>query len=402
MNIGGFMPIADIKGIEIFDSRGVPTLEVHCLLEDGSNHIASVPSGAFAGLYEAVPTKDIVSAINNIDNVIAPMLKGKDPISQEEIDSLMIQTDGTDNKQHLGGNTLIGVSMAIVRAGAGAKGISLTQHLAELYNYQSENVSVTPLFNIINGGAHADNNLTFQEFMVIPLSQELTFFEKMKQGRKVFLTLKKRLEEMKKSTNVGDEGGFAPELNSNEEAIEILIEAIQESDLVPGKDFGIGLDIAAGGIPDLMIATYPKQPMQYYQDLVNDYPIVCLEDPFKDDDYANWSGITASIGSKVAIVGDDFFSTNTKRLKQGIDQKAANSISIKPNQIGTVSETLQTIKMAQENNYDFQISHRAGETEDTFISDLTMATKSKYIKAGAPNRGERIAKYNQIIRITNS
>ena len=394
------MQIVDIKGIEIFDSRGVPTLEVHCLLDDGSKYIASVPSGAFAGLYEAAPTKDITTAINNINNVIAPMLKGKDPSSQEEIDTLMISTDGTENKQHLGGNTIIGVSMAVARAGAQSKAITLAEHLAQLYNYQSEDVSITPLFNIINGGAHADNNLTFQEFMVIPLELELSFIEKMKQGRKVFLTLKKRLEEMKKSTNVGDEGGFAPELNSNEEAIEILIEAIQESGFVPGKDFGIGLDIAAGGIPDLMIATYPKQPMQYYQDLINDYPVVSLEDPFKDDDWENWSKLTASIGSRISIVGDDFFSTNPKRLKQGIEQKAANSISIKPNQIGTISETLQTIKLAKENNYDFQISHRAGETEDTFISDLAIATKSRYIKAGAPNRGERIAKYNQIIRIT--
>lgn len=395
------MKITGIKGIEIFDSRGISTLEVHCLLNNGSIYIASVPSGAFAGLYEATPTKDIKTAINNIENVIAPILKDKDPASQEEIDSSLISADGTENKQHLGGNTIIGVSMAIARAGAAAKGISLVQHIADLYNFPSAETSVTPLFNIINGGAHADNNLTFQEFMVIPLGQGVPFFEKMKQGRMVFQTLKKRLEQMKKSTNVGDEGGFAPELNSNEEAIEILIESIQESGFTPGSDFGIGLDIAAGGIPDLMIATYPKQPLQYYQDLVNDYPIVCLEDPFKDDDWGSWSDLTSAIGSRVSIVGDDLFSTNPNRLRQGIKQNAANSISIKPNQVGTVTETLQTIKLAKENNYDFQISHRAGETEDTFISDLTIATNSRYIKAGAPNRGERIAKYNQIIRIQN-
>ncbi len=218
-------------------------------------------------------------------------------------------------------------------------------------------------------------------------------------GRKIFGLLKNRLEQLGKSTNVGDEGGFAPELNSNEEAMEILVEVIQEAGYIPGKDFGLALDIAANGIPNLMIATYPKAPLAYYESLMSSYPIISLEDPFSDDAWQDWMDLTQKIGNQVSVVGDDLFSTNPDRLQLGIDRKAANSISIKPNQIGTVTETLATIKMALDAKIDYQISHRSGETEDTFISDLAIATGAKYLKAGAPNRGERIAKYNQIIRL---
>lgn len=385
--------------MEIFDSRGIPTLEVHCFLENGLSSVASVPSGALIGKYEAVPTRDIATAIRNIDGLINPSLLGQDPMSQNSIDSLLISIDGTKNKQNLGANTILGVSMAVARLAAMLKGVSLANYLKEISGINSENIRVSPMFNIINGGAHADNNLSFQEFMVVPMNKELSFKDKMAQGRKVFSVLKNRLEQLGKSTNVGDEGGFAPELNSNEEAMEILVEVIQEAGFVPGKDMGVALDIAANGIPDLMIATYPKTPQVYYQSLITNYPIISLEDPFVDDAWQDWMALNQAIGSRISIVGDDLFSTNSDRLKIGIERKAANSISIKPNQIGTVTETLATIKLAKDSNIDYQISHRAGETEDTFISDLAIATGAQYLKSGAPNRGERIAKYNQIIRL---
>ncbi len=391
--------IKDIKGIQVFDSRGKPTLAVYCELDSGQTTTASVPSGAISGRYEAVVTQTIAQAIKNIESVIKPVLVGQDPSNQLAIDNLMLSLDGTPNKESLGGNTLLGVSIAVCRAGALAKQVSLVDHLRQLSGIESKLVKLRPMFNIINGGAHADNNLSFQEFMVVPLSQETSFFEKMEAGVKVFYQLKKRLEQANKSTNVGDEGGFAPELNSNEEAIEILIEVIQEAGFKPGIDFGIALDIAADGIPDLMVATYPKNPLAYYQDLTQNYPIISIEDPFNDDDWDKWISLNSAIGNNIAIVGDDLFTTNPNRLQLGIDKKAANSISIKPNQIGTVSETLNTINLAIKNNINYQISHRAGETEDTFIADLAIATNAMYLKAGAPNRGERVAKYNRILEL---
>jgi enolase len=394
------MTIDSIRGIEIFDSRGVPTLEVHCTLDTGHKTIASVPSGAFAGKYEAVPVTDIAIAIRNIANVIAPNLKGYDPADQKNIDQLLITLDGTPNKQSLGANTILGVSMAVARAGAIANSKHLTTHLRDLFGATPQMpVKTSPMFNVINGGAHADNNLTFQEFMVVPLNPELSFAQKMLQGHKIFKVLKNRLDQMGKSTNVGDEGGFAPDLNSNDEAMEILVEAIQEAGFTPGSEVGIALDVAANGIEDLMIATYPRQPLDYYQAIVAGYPIISLEDPFKEDAWADWSALTQAVGNRVALVGDDLFGTNPARLKQGIASKSANAISIKPNQIGTVTETLETIKLALESGIEYQISHRAGETEDTFIADLAFACQARFIKAGAPNRGERIAKYNEMIRL---
>lgn len=394
--------IGKIKGLEIFDSRGIPTLEVHCWLDSGQHSIASVPSGAFVSQFEAIPTKDISTAINNIEAIISPTLVGKDPVNLPALDNLMITTDGSPTKENLGANTMLGVSIALARLGAVASGLSLVEYLQQIYNLSPTQPQISPMLNIINGGAHADNNLTFQEFMVVPMEPNLNFRQKMIQGTKIFKILKNRLERIKKSTNVGDEGGYAPELNSNEEAIEILIESIEEAGYQPGKQIGLALDIAAGGIPDLMIATYPKQPANYYQDLISNYPIVSLEDPFRDDDWQNWGLLNQVIGTKIALVGDDLFTTNPIRLLEGIKQKSANSISIKPNQVGTVTQTIETIKLAVQNNFGFQISHRSGETEDTFISDLAVATGAKYLKAGAPNRGERIAKYNQIIRLENN
>lgn len=393
------MKIKDIKGLEVFDSRGKSTLEVYCILDNGQMTTASVPSGALSGRYEAVVTQTIAEAIRNIDSVIKPALVGQDPADQLAIDNLMISLDGTQNKERLGGNTILGTSMAACRAGALSSGRTLVDHLRSLSGIPQGQVSLRPMLNIINGGAHADNNLSFQEFMVVPLSNESTFFEKMEAGVKIFYQLKTRLEQAGKSTNVGDEGGFAPELNSNEEAIEILIEVIQEAGYKPGVDFGIALDIAADGIPDLMIATYPKAPLNYYEALIAQYPIISIEDPFNDDDWQNWVSLNSSIGGRTLIVGDDLFTTNPNRLQLGIEKKAANSISIKPNQIGTISETLKTINLAISGSIGYQISHRAGETEDTFIADLAIATYAPYLKAGAPNRGERVAKYNRVIQL---
>jgi len=393
------MDISRLYGIEIFDSRGMSTLEVHCVTKNGQESIASVPSGAFAGQYEAIPTKDITTAIRNIESVIAPAMQGKSFETQSSVDELLLSLDGTQNKEQLGGNTLLGVSLACCRALATSQSKTLVAFIQEAYGVQVERQPLLPMFNIINGGAHADNNLTFQEFMVVPLRAEISFKEKCDQGVKIFHVLKERLEQMKKSTNVGDEGGFAPELNADEEAIEILVEAIQEAGYTPGKDIGIAVDIAANGVPDLMIATYPKRPLDYYASITQNYPIIVLEDPFTDNNWSDWQSLTTAIGSKVELAGDDLFTTNQARLKIGIDQKAGNSISIKPNQIGTVSETLLTIKMAVQAHFSIQVSHRSGETEDTFISDLAVAVGAKYLKAGAPNRGERIAKYNQVIRL---
>lgn len=393
------MEITGIKGIEIFDSRGSLTLEVHLKLSGGQLVIASVPTGAFTSKYEAVAAKDIQAAVRNVNGIIAKSIIGQDPINQKQIDSILISLDGTSNKEQLGANTLLGVSIAAARAGSVAINKTLALHLRDTFEFQPSNPNPTPMFNVVNGGAHADNNLSFQEFMVVPLNNSLTFREKMLQGKKVFDILKKRLDDNGKSTNVGDEGGFAPEYDSNDEAIEILVEAIQEAGFTPGQDMGIAIDIAAGGIPDLNIATYPKNPLDYYNYICSEYPIIALEDPFTDDAWQDWANLTSAIGGRVQIIGDDLFTTNVERLKLGIRNKAANAISIKPNQIGTVTETVETIKLALQNNISFQISHRSGETEDTFISDLAIASNAAYFKAGAPNRGERIAKYNQIIRL---
>jgi enolase len=392
--------IKTITGQKIFNSLGEPTLEVQVILETGETSRASVPSGAFTGKYEAVSLKDIDKTVRNIAGPILQSLRGQDPIQQKEIDGILISLDNTSDKSQLGGNTLLGVSLAVARSAALLVKKPLYQYLAEMFGRQLAEAQIpSPMFNLINGGAHADNNLTMQEFMVVPVGQNLKFSQKFEMGTKIFQTLEKQLKILGKSTNTGDEGGFAPQLNSNEEALEILVEAIQKAGFKPGQDAELAIDVAADGIPQLSIATYPYQPIEYYRRVTSDYPLTVLEDPFKQDDWQGWIDITSQLGSKVSIVGDDLFSTNLERLKRGIQMKAANSISIKPNQIGTLTETLEVIKLAQQNKMQIQISHRAGETEDTFISDLAVAVGAEYLKAGAPNRGERIAKYDQVLRI---
>lgn len=393
--------IKNITGQKIYNSLGDPTLEVKLELESGESCRASVPTGALVAKYEAISLKDIDQSINHIDGPIAAILRGKDIFNQQEIDQTLISLDNTENKSRLGGNTLLGVSLAVGRAGASASRQPLYRYLAAMH-FGRDRVTLqlpVPIFNLINGGAHADNNLTMQDFMVVPTAENTNFAQKLAMGVKVYKTLEKQLINLKKITNVGDEGGFAPQLNSNEEALEILTGAIQKAGFKPGTEVALAVDVAADGIPQLSIATYPYEPQEYYRRISQEYSVIMLEDPFKQDDWQSWMDITRDLGAKLAIVGDDLFSTNLARLKRGIEVKAANSISVKPNQIGTLTETLEVIRLAQQNSLEVQISHRAGETEDTFIADLAVAVGAKYLKAGAPSRGERIAKYDQLLRI---
>ncbi len=392
--------IAKITGQKIVNCLGDNTIEVRVELDNGLSERASVPSGAIRGKYEAVSVPDLDKAIQNIATVITENLRGRDPIDQSGVDKILIALDNTPNKSNLGANTVLGVSLAVARVASLSEGIKLYQHIANLFGRKDPIKRLPdPMLNLINGGAHADNNLSFQDFMIVPVGEGLDFASKLEKGVKVFHTLKELLHNMGQKVNVGDEGGFAPELYSNEEAMELLVSAITKSGFIPKEEIAIAIDVAADGIPDLSIATYPQMPLEYYQKIVKNYPIKILEDPYKQDDWTSWTVLNEKLGAIISIVGDDLFATNLARLGKGIETKVANSISVKPNQIGTLSETLEVIRKAQVANFEIQISHRAGETEDTFIADLAVATQAKYIKAGAPNRGERVAKYDQILRI---
>ncbi|TSC93035.1 MAG: enolase [Candidatus Berkelbacteria bacterium Licking1014_7] len=382
--------IKNITGQKIYNSLGDPALEVEVELDSGEKARASAPSGAIVAKYEAVDIKNIDHVAENANGIILQNLKGKDIFLQAEIDKTLINLDGTENKSQLGANALLSVSIAVARVASLAQKMPFYQYLAKLYggDKQVRMNLPSPMFNLINGGVHADNNLTMQDFMVVPIDSDLSFSQKMAIGVKIFKTLEKKLKLMGKAINVGDEGGFAPQLNSNEEALEFLVEAIKKAGFAPGKEVVLAVDVAADNIPQLSIATYPYQPIDYYRRVCVEYPLTILEDPFKQDDWQGWADATADLGSKIAIVGDDLFSTNINRLKKGIEMKAGNSISVKPNQIGTLSETFAVIKLAREANFEVQISHRAGETEDDFIADLAVAVGAKYLKAGAPNRGE--------------
>lgn len=404
-------PIKSIQGQKILDSSGRSTLEVTVALADGAIGVDSVPTGLHVGRYEVAIIDDITRAIANLDNAITPALIGSESTNQTEIDRIMLELDGSRDKRNLGGNTLLGVSLACARATANSLKKPLFIYLRELYNQsishlnQSTNSTgltsyalPTPIFNIIDGGKHADNLLSFQEFLVIP-EIEGTFDNQLNVGYRVFIAARKILERMGQQVSVGEEGGYAPKLQTNEEALEILVEAIIEAGFKPKEQVSIGIDVAASAIPDLRVATYPYSPEEYYLRLIRNYPISFLEDPFGEDDWPAWVSVTRQLGNLITIVGDDLFSTNLNRLKMGIEQKAANCISIKPNQIGTLTEALQAIRLAEECHFHVMVSHRARETEDTFIADLASAVQAKYIKAGAQNRGERIAKYNQLLRI---
>ena len=413
--------IEDIKARQILDSRGNPTVEVDVKLLDSSVGRASVPSGASTGIYEAKELRDNVrseylgkgvsKAVDNINLVITPNLLGEDASNQQLIDSLMMEMDGSFNKSILGANAILAVSLACARAAANSLNIPLYRYLGGI----NGRVLPTPMMNILNGGAHANNNLDFQEFMISPVGMT-SFSDALRAGSEIFNTLKIILNEKGLATTVGDEGGFAPNLNSTRDAIEVIISAIEKAGYST-NNVKICLDVAAselfeegecsGGVCSLSQYILKgedkkltsEQMIEYLENLVRDYPVVSIEDGLAQDDWLGWQNLTEALGDKCQLVGDDLFVTNTKRLREGIDKKVANSILIKPNQIGTLTETLDAILMAQENNYTAVVSHRSGETEDSFIADLAVATNCGLIKTGSLSRTDRMAKYNQLLRI---
>ncbi|AEH50744.1 phosphopyruvate hydratase [Pseudothermotoga thermarum] len=403
--------IVDVKAREVLDSRGNPTVEVEVYLEDGTVASAIVPSGASTGKFEALELRDkgkrylgkgVLSAVKNVNEIIAPKLLGMNVYDQVAIDKMLIELDGTENKSKLGANAILGVSMAVARAAAQSLFMPLYRYLGG----PNAKILPVPFMNVINGGKHADNNLDIQEFMIVPAGAPC-FAEALRYGAEVFHTLKKILHDAGHVTSVGDEGGFAPNLSSNEEAIKVLIEAIEKAGYVPGKDIFIALDCAASSFYDSENKVYnidgkkktSEELLEYYVELVNKYPIISIEDPFDEEDWEAFVKLTKQIGDKVQIVGDDLYVTNVKRLQKGVELKASNSILIKLNQIGTVTETLDTIEYAKQHGMTCIISHRSGETEDTFIADLAVATNVGMIKTGSLSRSERIAKYNRLLRI---
>ncbi len=405
--------IKDIIAREILDSRGNPTVEVDVSLTNSVLGRAAVPSGASTGEHEAIELRDkdksrykgkgVLKAVSNVNNIIKKELKGKDPFNQRKIDELIIKLDGTENKSTLGANAILGVSLAVAKAAAASKGLTLFEYIGG----GGANLLPVPMMNILNGGAHADNNVDLQEFMVMPTGAT-SFSNALRMGAEVFHTLKNILHDRKLSTAVGDEGGFAPDLKSNEEAVEVILEAIEKAGYKPGKDASIALDPASSSFYKngkyMLLAEQKKENssddmIAFYSNWVSKYPIVSIEDGLSEDDWAGWSKLTQNLGKKIQLVGDDLFVTNTKRLKIGIDKKIANSILIKVNQIGTLSETLDAINMAKKANYTSVISHRSGETEDTTISHLAVATGVGQIKTGSVCRTDRIAKYNELLRI---
>jgi len=402
--------ITKVVGRQVFDSRGNPTVEAEIYLSDKTKATAIVPSGASTGAFEAYELRDgnknyflgksVLKAIENINTLINKNLKNIKAGDQKKIDQILINLDGTENKKKLGANALLAVSLAIAKAVAISKKKELYQHLGNKF------LLPKPLVNIINGGAHADNNLKIQEFMIRPDSAR-NFMDAMEKCFLVIQNLKKILQSKNLLTNVGDEGGFAPSINSNEEALEMVVDAIEKSKLKPGKDISICLDVAASelinedGQYSLNSSKFisVEESINYYKKLVSKFPIKSIEDPFAENDWSAWSKLTREIGNRTQIVGDDLFVTNVSRLKRGIKEKSANSILIKVNQIGTLTETLNVIKLAKKNNFSTIISHRSGDTEDTFIADLAVGTQSTQIKTGSLARSERVAKYNRLLRI---
>jgi enolase len=404
--------IVDVTARQILDSRCFPTVEVEVTLEDGTIGRAAVPSGASTGIFEAVELRDgdkskfngkgVLKAVDNVNNTIAPELIGMNIFDQVSIDKTMIELDGTKNKGRLGANAMLGVSLACAHAAANYLGLPLYQYVGGV----NAKVLPVPMMNIINGGKHADNNVDLQEFMVMPAGAA-SFSEALRMSAEVYHALKASLKAKGYETGVGDEGGFAPNLKSNEEAIQVIIEAIEKAGYVPGKDIYIALDPASSELfedgkynlkGEGKVLT-PAEMVDFYVDLVNKYPIISIEDGMAEEDWEGWKLITEKLGSKIQLVGDDLFVTNTERLQMGIERGTANSILIKLNQIGTLTETLNAIEMAERAGYTAVVSHRSGETEDTTIADLVVAMNAGQIKTGAPARSERVAKYNQLLRI---
>ena len=404
--------ILDIYAREILDSRGNPTVEVDVMLEDGTLGRASVPSGASTGMYEAVELRDgekdrymgkgVQNAVKNVNEIIAPEIVGMDALDQIGIDQAMIELDGTPNKKKLGANAILGVSMAVAKAAAQALGMSLYQYLG---GFNAKQLPV-PMMNILNGGKHADNNVDIQEFMAMPVGAK-SFAEALRMNVEVYHNLKKVLKDRGLNTAIGDEGGFAPDLSSNEEAIEVIMEAIKRAGYKPGEDIYIALDTAASEIyhdgkyhlAGEGVVKTSSEMVDFYAALAEKYPIISLEDGLAEDDWEGWALLTEKLGRKIQLVGDDLFVTNTERLSRGIEKGVANSVLIKVNQIGTLTETFDTIEMAKRAGYTAVVSHRSGETEDATIADIVVAVNAGQIKSGAPARTDRVAKYNQLLRI---
>ena len=405
--------MASIEAIgarEILDSRGNPTVEVEVVLEDGTFERAAVPSGASTGAFEAVERRDgdkgryqgkgVQDAVDAVNEIIAPELIDEDASDQRRIDEIMIELDGTPNKGKLGANAILGVSLAVAKAAAESAGLPLYRYLGG----PNAHILPVPMMNILNGGSHADTNVDIQEFMIAPLGAP-TFREALRWGAEVYHTLKAVIKERGLSTGLGDEGGFAPNLSSNAAALDLIIEAIEKAGFKPGTDVALALDVASseffkdglyqfegeGRSTDYMVS--------YYEKLIRDYPLVSIEDPLSEDEWDAWTALTAEIGNRVQLVGDNLFVTNPERLRKGIELHAANALLVKVNQIGSLTETLDAVEEAHRNGYRSMTSHRSGETEDTTIADLAVATNSGQIKTGAPARSERVAKYNQLLRI---
>jgi enolase len=405
------MPIIDeVRAREILDSRGNPTVEVEVVLADGTVGRAAVPSGASTGTHEAVELRDdepdrfggkgVLTACRNVEEEIAPELEELDVLDQRAIDALLVDLDGTPNKGKIGANAILGVSLAIAKAAAGSLGLPLYRYLGGPQGH----VLPVPLMNVINGGAHADNGLEFQEFMVAPIGAA-SFSEALRWGTEVFHILHAILKEKGLATGIGDEGGFAPGIGTAREALDLLVAAIQKAGLEPGSEVSLAMDAAASEF--FQNEAYLLEGAErtaadmigFYARLLDEYPVISIEDPLAEDDWDGWMAITEALDERVQIVGDDLFVTNAERLERGIEDGAANAILIKVNQIGTLTETLDVVRLAKENSYGVVISHRSGETEDTTIADLAVATNAGQIKTGAPSRGERTAKYNQLLRI---
>ena len=406
--------IESVYAREVLDSRGNPTVEVEVALESGAEGRAIVPSGASTGAFEAVELRDgdksrylgkgTQNAVNNVNTIIAPELEGLDAFDQPGIDGLLLELDGTPNKGKLGANAILGVSMAVARAAANELGLPLFQYIGGVNAKQLPG----PMMNILNGGEHADNNVDVQEFMILPVGAPC-FKEGLRMGAEVFHALKKVLGEKGLACGVGDEGGFAPNLGSNREALELIVEAIKAAGYEPGKDVMLGLDVAASEMYNEETKKYvlagegkeltAAEMVDLYEDWTTNFPIITIEDGLDEEDWAGWKVLTERLGKKVQLVGDDLFVTNTERLERGIEAGVANSILIKVNQIGTITETLDAIEMAKRAGYTAVISHRSGETEDTTIADLAVAVNAGQIKTGAPSRTDRVAKYNQLLRI---
>lgn len=413
-----YLAIKSVKAIEVFDSRGNPTVQVEVTTEGGFTGVSIVPSGASTGSFEAMELRDndqerlmgkgVKKAVNNVNKRIEKALLDMNVYEQTKIDETLIKLDGTEHKENLGANAILGVSIACAKAAANSLGMSLYKYLGGV----DAKKLPTPMMNILNGGKHSDNNISIQEFMIVPLGGE-TFRRKLEIGVEVYHTLKKVLKQKGYSVAVGDEGGFAPNLKDEEEAIQLIVEAITKAGYVPGKDVSISLDIASTEMYEEAknngksgyyfwktdILKTMDEMIEYLANLVNKYPIISIEDGLAEEDWEGWSKLTEKLGNKIQLVGDDLFVTNVKRLRKGITHKVANSILIKPNQIGTITETLDAIELAKTNGYTAVISHRSGETEDTTIADIAVATNAGQIKTGAPCRTDRVAKYNRLLNI---